>query len=75
MNRVEKAIKYIPCQTCHAKPGRPCSTKSGNPYVGKWFVHTQRVAPFENEFWAGVHYGQSMMRTYHELQEKVAASA
>ena len=58
MNRVEKAIKYIPCPTCKARRGHPCTTNTGNPYKGAWFAHEPRLAPFAEEYWAGVRYGQ-----------------
>jgi hypothetical protein len=60
MNRVEKAITYIPCPTCKAKPKRPCKTRTGNAYAGKWFVHWPRLRPFEEEYEHGVRYGKSL---------------
>lgn len=58
MNRVEKAIRYIPCPTCRAKPKRPCSTRTGNLYAGTWFAHDARLEPFVEEFWNGYRFAR-----------------
>lgn len=71
MNRVEKAIRWIPCTKCGAKPGQRCRTRSGNRYGGSWFVHESRVRPFVQEWQAGFEFGR---RLFSKRAERRKAS-
>jgi hypothetical protein len=53
MDIVQKAIEYVECRRCGAKPKEPCKTKGGEPYEGSWFAHQIRKDPFEDEFRRG----------------------